>query len=84
MIVQSWGGEIRLLPALPAAWPDGEARGIRARGAIEVSLEWRARKIRRLELTGRAHQLVKLRYGEMLHNVTLDASGRYRTTRLFR
>ncbi len=52
MIVQSWGGEIRLLPALPAAWPEGEARGIRARGAIEVSLAWRAHKLRRLELAG--------------------------------
>ncbi len=26
MIVQSWGGEIRLLPALPKAWPEGGAR----------------------------------------------------------
>jgi alpha-L-fucosidase 2 len=82
MIVQSWGGEIRLLPALPAAWPEGEARGVRARGGISVSLAWRARQIRRLELAGPAHQVVKLRYGERLDTVTLDANGRYRASRL--
>ena len=84
MIVQSWGGEIRLLPALPPAWPEGEAHGIHARGAIEVSLAWRAHAIRWLELAGPAKQTVKLRCGDVLETVTLDARGRYRTTRLFR
>jgi alpha-L-fucosidase 2 len=78
MIVQSWGGEIRLLPALPSAWPSGEARGIRARGAISVSLAWRAHKLRWLELAGPAQQSVTLRYGDTLKPVVLDARGRYR------
>jgi alpha-L-fucosidase 2 len=78
MLVQSWGGEIRLLPALPSAWPSGEARGIRARGAISVSFGWRARKVRWLELAGPAHQAVKLRYGDVFKSIALDARGRYR------
>jgi alpha-L-fucosidase 2 len=77
MLVQSWGGEIRLLPALPTAWPDGEARGIRARGGVSVRLVWRAHEIRRLELTGRPSQTVTLRYGNELASVVLDANGRY-------
>ncbi|MCA3010305.1 MAG: glycoside hydrolase family 95 protein [Phycisphaerales bacterium] len=33
---------IHLLPALPAAWPQGEVRGLRARGNVEVQqLAWR-------------------------------------------
>jgi alpha-L-fucosidase 2 len=78
MIVQSWGGEIRVLPALPSAWPRGEARGIRARGSIIVSLGWRAHKIRWLELAGAANESVKLRYGGVVKSVVLDARGRYR------
>ncbi len=57
------GWEIRLLPALPAAWGSGHIRGLRARGGITVDIAWRNGKLDHATLRSDRPARVTLRYG---------------------
>jgi len=53
MLLQSQGGEIYLLPALPDAWKEGDIKGLVARGGYVVNINWSNSKLTRATLFAR-------------------------------
>lgn len=54
MLVQSHDSAIVLLPALPAALPDGSINGVCARGGFELKMTWKNAKLAGVELLSKA------------------------------
>ncbi len=63
--------EIRLLPALPAEWPEGSVRGLRARGGFEVAIAWSEGRLTRATITSRWGTHAVVRWGGMSWTVNL-------------
>ncbi|HET9267463.1 MAG TPA: hypothetical protein VFO31_04840, partial [Vicinamibacterales bacterium] len=63
MLVQCDAGGIRLLPALPAAWPNGYVTGLRARGGFEIDLTWKNGAVERVAVRSMLGGPLRLRRG---------------------
>jgi hypothetical protein len=65
MVVQSHGGVIRVLPAVPVQWPYGACHGIRCRGGLAVDIAWQGGELAALtvrRLSGDGGSPVRVRY----------------------
>lgn len=64
---------LHVLPALPPALPDGEVRGLRARGGLEVSLHWSKGRLRRLTVRSTHGGPLTIRYQDREQKLSLSA-----------
>ena len=62
-LLQSQGGVIDLLPALPAEWGEGCFEGLRARGGAVVSAEWKDGKMVRAEVSAVSNRRYTVAFG---------------------
>ncbi|MCL5674673.1 MAG: glycoside hydrolase family 95 protein [Candidatus Omnitrophica bacterium] len=53
MLLQSYDGIIRILPALPFSWSDGEITGLCSRGGFEISISWKNRLPKKITILSR-------------------------------
>jgi alpha-L-fucosidase 2 len=75
MLVQCDEGEIRLLPALPAAWPAGRVTGLRARGGFEIDMSWKNGALERASVRSLVGGPLRLRRGKILRTFEHRARG---------
>ncbi|GGD47254.1 glycoside hydrolase family 95 protein [Pseudoxanthomonas indica] len=71
MLVQSWGGTIFLLPALPRDWGDGELRGVKVRNAATLDLRWQRGQVERASLLSERGGDYQIALGEQLLDLTV-------------
>ena len=77
MLLQSHDNMIRLLPALPSSWRDGEVKGLRARGNISVDIKWLDGKLLEAVLYAEADQIVKVSYKDAQREIKLKGNTGY-------
>ena len=76
MLVQSHGNGIRLLPALPEAWPDGKLEGAVVRGGIILDLYWENGIPAKIAMLSGADKKVTVRYRDAAREYFLAAGKR--------
>ena len=73
MLLQSRGGMLHLLPALPSSWPSGRVTGLRARGGLDVDLRWSEGVLTEADIRSSRPQDVTLRHGAETLAISLSA-----------
>lgn len=80
MLMQSYGGGIHLLPALPRYWPSGRVTGLRARGNVGVDLAWSGGQLREAVLIAGSAGRVRVHLRDAALDLNLRAGERVRLT----
>jgi alpha-L-fucosidase 2 len=78
MLMQSHEGVIDLLPAVPDEWSAGRFRGVCARGAFELDMQWSKAKPTRVEVLSKEGQPCRIKAAT---NLTIRSAGEVITPR---
>lgn len=66
MLLQSYDGNIFILPALPDVLKAGKVTGLKARGGFEIDMEWKAGKLKTLSVKSGLGGNCRLRLAEQV------------------
>ncbi|RQO71490.1 glycoside hydrolase [Pedobacter sp. KBW01] len=77
MLLQSTNGIIRLLPALPTAMPDGQVKGLVARGGFEVGMDWKNGGLVNVTILSRLGNSLKVNYKGKTVELKTVKGGKY-------
>ena len=61
MLLQSHDGAVQLLPALPEEWKEGSVKGLVARGAFVVDIDWQGSQLLKARIVSRRGGTLRLR-----------------------
>jgi len=77
MLLQSHGGVIHLLPALPKAWPEGKVTGLKARGNFTVDIEWKEGRLVHANVSSEVGGNIVVKYDNMELTANVQPGGSY-------
>ena len=75
MLLQSYGGKIRLLPALSPHWVAGSIRGVKAEGNFEIDQEWKDSKLTQAVIKAGSKSECNLNYKNIAEAAINDENG---------
>lgn len=76
MLLQSHEGYIEPLAALPDSWPNGNFKGLMARGNFQVSAEWKNGRATKISILSNKGELCRLKYMDLSDAKITDAHGK--------
>ena len=74
MLLQSHTPALHILPALPDDWENGAVKGLKARGDIEVDIQWKDGKLVGFALKAKENKTIKVKYGDTEKMLNLSAN----------
>src|SRR5690606_10969643 len=73
LLIQSHEGFLRILPSLPQNWSTGAIAGIKARGNIEVAMNWEQNQLTQLTLESLVAKTIEVNYSDLKKELSLEA-----------